>query len=78
MTPGPPADQNKTQERSGPELARANRRLILLNEVATSLILGEASRDRLTQAFAAVARARPSDVRLLLIFTIGSTMMIPA
>ena len=55
MTPDAPPTK-ETQERSGPELARANRRLILLNEVATSLILGEASRDRLTQAFAAVAR----------------------
>jgi PAS domain S-box-containing protein len=55
----PPTDEElkrEALERSAGELERANRRLLLLNEVATSLILGEASRDRLTQAFAAVAR----------------------
>jgi len=42
-------------ERKTEELARANRRLILLNQLATSLILGDAPQGQLKQAFDAVA-----------------------
>jgi GAF domain-containing protein len=43
-------------ERKTEELAQANRRLVLLNQVANTLILGDAPQDQLKAAFEAVAR----------------------
>ena len=43
-------------ERKTEELAQANRRLILLNQVANSLILGEMPQEQLKAAFDAVAQ----------------------
>ena len=46
---------NEALERKTEELAQANRRSTLLNRVANSLILGNASQEQLKSAFDAVA-----------------------
>jgi PAS domain S-box-containing protein len=48
-------ESKQALERKTEELARANRRLILLNQVATGLLLGDAPQDQLKSAFDAVA-----------------------
>jgi PAS domain S-box-containing protein len=49
-------ESKEALERKTEELAQANRRLILLHQVANSLILGDAPQEQLKAAFDAVAR----------------------
>jgi PAS domain S-box-containing protein len=48
-------ESNEALERKTEELAQANRRLILLNQVANNLLLGDAPQEQLKAAFDAVA-----------------------